>query len=71
MDKYYVVYDMSPLEKAGAQKVDWIQMAFGFKNEKNIIREQQYVSGSPNYEPEPKGMDQSIAEAGYDAYDNT
>jgi hypothetical protein len=44
MSKYYLVYDMSPLE----QSKDYIQIAFGFKNEINVLRD-QYNPSSPSF----------------------
>ena len=35
LEKYYLVYDMSPLE----QNKDYIQVSLAFKNPKNIIRD--------------------------------
>jgi len=36
LEKYYLIYDMSPLETEGN---DYIQIAFGLKNPRNVIRD--------------------------------
>ena len=58
---------MSPLEYGK----EWIQVAFGWKNNFNILREQQYAPTSGYYKPEFKQYDTSISESDVDPYDNT
>ena len=38
LQKYYIVYDMSPLEEANGK--DYIQVAFGFRSKDNVLRAQ-------------------------------
>ena len=66
MKKYYLVFDMSPLEKGR----DYIQIGIGLQNYGAHIGEQHYDSNSPNYLPEDKALDSSTNTGSKDAYDN-
>lgn len=71
LEKYYLVYDMSPLETQKAADDEYIQIGLGFRNNWNVIREQQYDSNNKLYDPQKKEFDSSISETELDPYDNS
>ena len=66
LKRYYVVYDMSPLE----HDAEYIQVGIGFRNEEALIGEQHYDFVSEVYLPEDKRIDTSHSTDGSDAYNN-
>lgn len=61
MKKYYVVYDMSPLEKGK----DYIQVAIGEQNDEFLAGDQHYDAKSPHFWPEDAALDSSGVLAGH------
>merc|ERR1712032_1055999 len=55
MKKYYVVYDMSPLE----QDKDYIQVGIGLQNDQFLAGGQHYNATSPIFAPEERSLDSS------------
>lgn len=68
MNKYYVVYDMTPYDEHGK---DYIQVGIGLQNPKMIMGEQHYNPDSDVYKPEKEEIDQSTDIDGKDdSYDD-
>lgn len=60
MEDYYIVYDMSPLEKGK----NYIQVGIGLQNIHNWAGEQQYDKTSEHWAPLDQEFDSSILEDG-------
>lgn len=68
MNKYYVVYDMTPYDEHGK---DYIQVGIALQNTQQIIGEEHYDPDSDNYKPENEDIDQSTDIDGKeDSYDD-
>jgi len=68
MNKYYVVYDMTPYDEQGK---DFIQVGIALQNNQQIIGEEHYNPDSDVYKPEKEEIDQSTDIDGKtDSYDD-
>lgn len=71
MKKYYVVFDMTPLDELNR---NYIQVGIAPQNHKMIIGEEHYDPSSPDYKPEDEKIDESteidVDDGKVDPYDD-